>query len=209
MGFFFFEHFCLEIVKFYKFFMVVLLPIHFGSGADRIWILLKVSDSTGSRSITLFNRPQYYSLFSFQKAKVQGAETKIKTKKCTVVALLNIYNQGAGRKQIPSQCFKFFKVNVSAKTAFFQKILYVYFRNYWVSDPESAHIWSFLRNHVVDNFLLTFFCLGYIFRPAVHIIQCIGPEPVLGHNDRQIFISLRPPPFQLNSIHNPSNLYIF
>jgi hypothetical protein len=53
------EHFCRDIVKFYQFFRVVLLQIHFGSGDARIRIrnvifriririLLKVSDPTGS-----------------------------------------------------------------------------------------------------------------------------------------------------------------
>jgi hypothetical protein len=39
------EHFCGEIVKFYQFFSEVLLQIHFGPGAARIW-----NDFSGSVS---------------------------------------------------------------------------------------------------------------------------------------------------------------
>ncbi len=58
---FWFEDFCWEIFKFYKFFRVFLLQIHFGSGASRIrneflWIhiriLLKVSDPTRCGSVS-------------------------------------------------------------------------------------------------------------------------------------------------------------
>jgi hypothetical protein len=124
---------------------------------------------------------------------------------------LNIYNQGTGRKQIPSQCFKFLKIKVRAKTAFFPKIfvrtiskqLGSGFGKILLSDPPVLELAELRSGKFIVKILLI------TFRRAVHIIQCIGPEPVLGHNDRQIFISLRPPPFQLNSIHNPSNLDIF
>ncbi len=114
-----------------------------------------------------FNSPQYYSLFSFQKAKIQGAGTKIKTKRVLLLHCWISTTKVPDSKEILNSFSSFLKLKSGLRQPFFRKFCTYNFDTIGFRIRKNTFIRSFCIGTCGITYW-TIYCLNFV----VYLYTC-------------------------------------